>query len=1412
MKHKLVRRVIASVMTALLVVGLIPMTFTGGGVKVSAAEITHVIDGSKGISNVGETYSEPTAYTGDSFFTFMAGNNASGKAKNVAIKNLSDMATDFENTKNDTGIDFTQAIRITGGGIEEGNDNLVSAIKFTTTSSAKVVVYAAVKGTDKKNVVIYKENPDNAAKKGDVVYKSEDAIDNSKIVKFETTLNDAGTYYLGFSGKGGIIPYISVTTSGDVAEKTDWSKVDAPKITSAAQNVNGEGEIEVSFKMTIGNDGADSVKVTMTDAEGNTDSKSSTTTDGTVKFTPKASGTYTFSIAASRAECEDKVGAETKTVEFVLPLGIPIIKSATSMGDGKVSVVWDAVKEAGSYNVYVNGELNGTTDKTEYTVEGLTVGNQYAFTVAAIRGAEVGKQSEASSVKVTSDKQTVWGFATYGTSTSTEKNTAKKNADGSVTVVSAGGKGKIVPATTDGIAFYYTQVPTEYNFTLRAKVHVDTWVMDGGQSGFGLIATDRIAESGNTDNIWNNSYMLTAGPKIEYYWDAEKNEIASSGVKYSMKGGIGAIAKTGVTKENLDLFMKNDTATINACFSSVTSVFDTTAPSLGKDAGTYNVIGNESSGKTTNIAEYTDFVFEIQKNNTGYFITYYDADGNIIAQSKNYDPEALSKIESENVYVGFFTSRNATATFSDIEFKTILASEDAASEDRPITYVTPMVTITSAGVANTENYTFSFIANVDGTADITLAGQTVAAGLAVKADQVVNVPVTLTGTSDIAMVFAPDPDYVPGEYMKLANTDKINSVLTVSRNTAFVDLTEIYVSPDGTASGAGTKESPVDVYTAVKYVQPGQTIVIMEGTYLLNSTIRVERGVDGTADKLIRMIADPNASTRPVFDFQSKCAGMVLGGNYWYFKGFDCIHSQDMQKGIQVSGSNITLDRVDAYHNGNTGIQISRLFSTDTREYWPSDNLILNCTSYGNSDASYQDADGFAAKLTVGEGNVFDGCVAHHNADDGWDLYAKAETGSIGTVTIKNCVAYANGYLEDGTDAGNGNGFKMGGESLSGHHKLINSYAFFNKAKGIDSNSCPDIQVESSTSYNNESYNVAFYTNNAANTDFAATGILSFKDSTTKSGLNTAEQFKTKGTQDDSKFKTDSNYYWNGSKSLNNSGVEADASWFKSLEFTGFTRNADGSINLNGFLEPASVVPAGVGARPVAANNTPSEPETPSEQPTIDTPSGTAVGGSVISSSESTVTETAGMDGYVSDEVFTGLIKNNRTLIVNVKGDDGEIAATFTIDGSTFNSVPDSLFRLNVKFNAHQAAADKAKEILAVEDKDILVCTFDSVGYLNGKVSITVKADGFEAGTQLKLYYYNEELNTVMDKGQTVTVGEDGKVTFTVDHFSSYVLVNAGKALITAPSTGFGSSTAALMSVMLLAGGVAGMCFFKKRK
>ena len=64
-----------------------------------------------------------------------------------------------------------------------------------------------------------------------------------------------------------------------------------------------------------------------------------------------------------------------------------------------------------------------------------------------------------------------------------------------------------------------------------------------------------------------------------------------------------------------------------------------------------------------------------------------------------------------------------------------------------------------------------------------------------------------------------------------------------------------------------------------------------------------------------------------------------------------------------------------------------------TKDLWPSNNLIKNCTSYDNKDeVTSENADGLL-ELTCGEENVFDGCIAYCNSDDGLYFYAKLATG-----------------------------------------------------------------------------------------------------------------------------------------------------------------------------------------------------------------------------------------------------------------------------------------------------------------------------------------------------------------------------------------------------------------------------------
>lgn len=213
-----------------------------------------------------------------------------------------------------------------------------------------------------------------------------------------------------------------------------------------------------------------------------------------------------------------------------------------------------------------------------------------------------------------------------------------------------------------------------------------------------------------------------------------------------------------------------------------------------------------------------------------------------------------------------------------------------------------------------------------------------------------------------------------------------------------------------------------------------------------------------------------------VFDFSGQGdadgskRGIVLDGDYWHFYDFEITKAAD--NGMLLSGNNNKIERMVFNDNQDTGLQLSRYnTSAATIADWPSNNLILNCTSKNNCDnASMENADGFAAKLTCGEGNVFDGCMAYNNSDDGWDLFAKSATGPIGVVTIQNCIAFRNGFTEFGEGYGNcdGNGFKLGGSGIGSAHILKNCLAFENLHCGFTDNNNPKLgSLTNCTAVNN---------------------------------------------------------------------------------------------------------------------------------------------------------------------------------------------------------------------------------------------------------------------------------------------------------------------------------------------------------
>ncbi|MCH5148111.1 MAG: hypothetical protein J1G05_01940 [Clostridiales bacterium] len=325
-----------------------------------------------------------------------------------------------------------------------------------------------------------------------------------------------------------------------------------------------------------------------------------------------------------------------------------------------------------------------------------------------------------------------------------------------------------------------------------------------------------------------------------------------------------------------------------------------------------------------------------------------------------------------------------------------------------------------------------------------------------------------------------------------------------------------YVSADGTGDGKSINSpAPITILnTAVpEKISAGDTVYLLPGTYEWSTAWkthdRAGSGIIITANglpngniKIINAALDENSGytgteTKVTLDFSGMSfdgnnRGVSLSGNYIYWYGIDICGAGD--NGMYIGGSYNTVEYCEFYNNRDTGLQLGRSSGDySSVNDWPSFNLIKNCTSHNNyDDETYgENADGFAAKLTIGYGNVFDGCIAYRNSDDGWDLYAKSDSGNIGCVIIYNCVAFENGYLEYTqaenharlnfnnnysepntnsykTRDGDGNGFKLGGSVMEGDVKMYNCLAFQNRMHGVTDNSNPGyLQIDGVTSYDN---------------------------------------------------------------------------------------------------------------------------------------------------------------------------------------------------------------------------------------------------------------------------------------------------------------------------------------------------------
>ena len=977
---------------------------------------------------------------------------------------------------------------------------------------------------------------------------------------------EAGKTYYAYLG--GATAQIWKVYYSQLNKKTvvDWESVAKPVISKVEAGADG-------FTVTVEGivdeyNGAEDIVVTMLHNDGQAGEAVIKRSEGTatVNFTAHESGDYTFVATAQRLGCADKASDVYEVKDFILGVKMPTITWAENKGNGEVYLDWVNISDAKDYTLTykVKGSDESTAVKIDgitegdYTVKNLTVGSTYEFSVVANRADGYCSAVSEKELSVTADTQKNWYVSTVGSAQETKATITEADGNAQVINIANGDtaskkvatvEAKDITNTTgsmeiqakasgkisddeDGFSYYYTKVnPEKENFELTATFTVtDASLTPDNQTGFGVVVADTLG----VNNWGTPSY-------VHKYFNYFSSMMYSSKINAPTMRYI-----TGYTSAD-------------------------TSNKDGVDRVNNNVKFNQLTG--TNMfkvgAEYT---FTVRKTNDGYEAVATTENG---TQTQKLTANDFTSVQEDGtVVVGVMVARKIGVKITDIKFTTS-ESKGLATSEAVEDKVTPSIRVYSSNTCGAGEYEYTVVPNCAGTLKVTGSADGKAMSKEVTADEVVRIPVAVNVGSNTIKA-----EFEPAAAANITSTKTVASETNVTRKVYGEAGQTIIVTPDGKTTGDGTEESPLDINTAVSYAQPGQTILMKNGVY--DKWITINRSVCGTADKPINLVAE-SISTDGTDGVVLSGAGLTVIGSYWHVYGLYVKDSSGV--GIQVSGNYNTIDMCTVNHAANSGIQISRNGGADNYagiqgKLWPTGNLIKNCESFDNCDAGRNDADGFAAKLTCGEGNRFYGCISHNNIDDGWDLYAKSVSGTIGSVTIENCVAYNNGWLttDDVTAAGynygEGNGFKLGGGYLKGGHKLINCVSFGNHAKGITSNSCPDISITRCTAYNNgnaDSYSIGLNTMDSMLKEWKVSGLISMSkaDLTAKADLIPFSQHG------------DNNYIYNGSESYNNLGQKATDEWFESVDTTiRPSRNADGTIDMHNLLVIKSgVLSDNVGAR-----------------------------------------------------------------------------------------------------------------------------------------------------------------------------------------------------------------------------------------
>ncbi|EHD2242583.1 exopolygalacturonate lyase [Vibrio vulnificus] len=579
------------------------------------------------------------------------------------------------------------------------------------------------------------------------------------------------------------------------------------------------------------------------------------------------------------------------------------------------------------------------------------------------------------------------------------------------TIESRGGK---LANSHEGLTFYYTELPTDVNFTLSADVVLEqlgpeTGATPNRQEGAGLMVRDILGAE-----------RLVPQPEGHEEFPSASNMVMNLLRSYSR------------TNDGMTNF--------NASFRE----------------GVYQPWG--TAGNRLSRVDYAEgvpygtaetFRMTLTRTNDGFKVSYRQGDKEQTQDVKGANANIVEMQNPESQYIGFFASRNAKMSVSNVDLQlspadTIDAPKYQAKQEQL------MFQLASADRSATQRYPVQARANYSGTVELKHNGKTVSSKK-VNAGELFSQQVELNrDKNQFELTFTA----IEGPTL-----DKQILRYEVTR-VSLPNPLQLHVSPSGTASGNGSAAKPLDFATAVALLPAGGTIILQEGDY---QGITIPVTASGTAEQM-KYLKAAEGKVRIVSEFQHDA-------NYWHYENIEVAGAQ-----FFVHGSHNQFEKMVTHSAPDTGFVITSPEKIG-RALWASYNTVIDSESFNNMDPSQINADGFAAKMRIGDGNTFIRCLSHHNIDDGWDLFNKVEDGANGAVTIIDSIAFNNGRTLDVANKGGtiGNGFKLGGEGIPVSHVVKNSLSFNNNMDGFTDNFNPgSLVLSNNVAIDNKRFNYLF--------------------------------------------------------------------------------------------------------------------------------------------------------------------------------------------------------------------------------------------------------------------------------------------------------------------------------------------------